>query len=351
MAAGFKLAILAVACALLLATPACHCRPSELRVGYYEDTCPEAESLVRSAVTDAVTGNDDGIGIGAGLIRLLFHDCFVQGCDASVLLDPTTSNPAPEKLGAPNAHSLRGFEAIDTAKAALELACPGVVSCADVLAFAARDASYILSVGNYNEPIEFAMPGGRLDGRRSMAEDTLHGSLPSASANVTELVDAFQTKGLGVEDLVVLSGAHSARCSFFSDAGGGVGIDPAFARSVRRRCSTPEQAPAPSPAAAAAGENDEERMMSLDAVTPGALDGQYYRNVVRRRVVLGSDAALMASPETARIVRASVGRNGRWEKKFGEAMVRMAAIGVKTKLGAAGRRGRGEVRTNCRVVN
>lgn len=64
----------------------------------------------------------------------------LQGCDASVLLD----NADSEKLGAPNANSLRGFEVLDAAKSALEAACPGVVSCADVIAYAARDAMEVV---------------------------------------------------------------------------------------------------------------------------------------------------------------------------------------------------------------
>jgi peroxidase len=64
---------------------------------------------------------------------------YMQGCDASVLLDDT-ANFTGEKNSFPNANSLRGFEVIDDIKKQLETLCPNVVSCADILAVAARDA-------------------------------------------------------------------------------------------------------------------------------------------------------------------------------------------------------------------
>ena len=70
MAASFKLAV-AVTWALVLATTACQ----GLEVGYYKKTCPRVEHVVRDEVKKFVYKN---AGIGAGLIRMLFHDCFVQ---------------------------------------------------------------------------------------------------------------------------------------------------------------------------------------------------------------------------------------------------------------------------------
>lgn len=102
------------------------------RVGFYRATCPRAESIVQSAVQSAIRNNP---AMAPGLLRMFFHDCFVNGCDASILLDGSSS----EKTAGPNS-LLRGFEVIDAAKTQLETACPGVVSCADILALAARDS-------------------------------------------------------------------------------------------------------------------------------------------------------------------------------------------------------------------
>jgi len=68
----------------------------------------------------------------------------MQGCDASILLDDT-STFIGEKNAKPNNNSLRGFEVIDQIKTAVEKVCPGMVSCADILAITARDSVVTVS--------------------------------------------------------------------------------------------------------------------------------------------------------------------------------------------------------------
>lgn len=67
-----------------------------------------------------------------------------QGCDASVLLDDTANFTGEQTAGA-NANSLRGMDVIDTIKSQVENVCPATVSCADILAVAARDSVVAVS--------------------------------------------------------------------------------------------------------------------------------------------------------------------------------------------------------------
>lgn len=77
---------------------------------------------------------------------------YEQGCDGSVLLNGSRS----EKTAIPN-QSLRGFQVIDGVKAVVEKACPGVVSCADILALVARDAvSLVIYAHEFNLYIKHA---------------------------------------------------------------------------------------------------------------------------------------------------------------------------------------------------
>ena len=74
------------------------------------------------------------------MIDLVSVLMIMQGCDASILLDSTSAFDS-EKNARPNNNSARGFEVIDRIKLEVDKACGRpVVSCADILAVAARDS-------------------------------------------------------------------------------------------------------------------------------------------------------------------------------------------------------------------
>ncbi|RCV09102.1 hypothetical protein SEVIR_1G386700v4 [Setaria viridis] len=295
-----------------------------LSLDLYDETCPEAEAAVTAAVRQAMAKDRT---VAAGLLRMHFHDCFVRGCDASVLLD-STANVTAEKDGPPNA-SLHAFYVIDNAKAAVEALCPGVVSCADILALAARDA-VALSGGP-----SWVVPVGRRDGRVSLASET-SSALPGPRASFDQLKQAFHARGLSTKDLVVLSGGHTlgfAHCSSFQDRirspNGGGGADPAlspsFAASLRRAC------PANNTARAAGS--------GLDA-TEAAFDNTYYRMLQTGRGLLGSDDALLTHPKTRAFVALYAASQEAFFRAFAKSMLRMGGLN-----------GGDEVRANCRRVN
>ena len=69
------------------------------------------------------------------MVMINHDEDFEQGCDGSILI----AGASAERNALANS-GLRGFEVIDDAKKQLEGSCPGIVSCADILALAARDA-------------------------------------------------------------------------------------------------------------------------------------------------------------------------------------------------------------------
>ncbi|KAF7841733.1 lignin-forming anionic peroxidase-like [Senna tora] len=112
---------------------------AQLSSTFYDNTCPTALSTIRNVIRKAVSKERR---LAASLIRLdHFHDCFVHSCDASILLDDSSAFES-EKTAGPNVNSVRGFNIIDQAKTKIEKICPGVVTCADILAVATRDASF-----------------------------------------------------------------------------------------------------------------------------------------------------------------------------------------------------------------
>ncbi|WVZ71330.1 hypothetical protein U9M48_019924 [Paspalum notatum var. saurae] len=323
------LALAVVVLALLPATAI----GAGLKVGFYNKSCPSAEALVQQAVAAAFKNNS---GIAAGLIRLHFHDCFVRGCDGSVLIDTTANNTA-EKDAAPNNPSLRGFEVIDAAKKAIEARCPKTVSCADIVAFAARDS--IALAGN----LKYSVPAGWRDGRISKASDATS-NLPSPLSNATELVGNFTRKNLTAEDMVVLSGAHTvgrSHCSSFTNRLYGFSnasdVDPAmssaYAALLRNICPANSSQFFPNTTTT-----------DMDLITPNVLDNKYYLGLTNNLGLFTSDQALLTTATLKKSVDDFVKNESKWKSKFAKTMVKMGNIQVLTGT-------QGEIRLNCRVIN
>jgi peroxidase len=78
------------------------------------------------------------------LVRTYVRDA--QGCDASILLDDVPGSFVGEKTAGPNANSVLGYDVINSINTAVEANCPGVVSCADIVALAARDGTVLVGI-------------------------------------------------------------------------------------------------------------------------------------------------------------------------------------------------------------
>ncbi|XP_017257599.2 peroxidase 44 [Daucus carota subsp. sativus] len=294
----------------------------DLRVGFYDATCPKAESIVRQVVENRFRTDPS---ITPALLRMHFHDCFVRGCDASILIDSTQANSA-EKEAVPN-QTVRGYELIDEAKKNLEVACPSTVSCADIITMATRDSVALAGGPNYT------VPTGRRDGLVSNEGDV---NLPSPRFTVPQALRSFSDKGLTLNDMVTLLGAHTvgfAHCSFFRSRLSSSGrpdptMDPALDATLSKLC----------------GPADSNPRAFLDQNTSLVFDNQYYHQVMLNRGVLHIDQQLSLDKSSAPMV-SNFAKNGAvFQQSFANAMVKMGSIQVVVGTD-------GEIRKNCRAFN
>ncbi|KAL3849261.1 hypothetical protein ACJIZ3_011143 [Penstemon smallii] len=300
-----------------------------LKINFYKKTCPSLESVVHATTARYISRVPS---FAAALLRMHFHDCFVRGCDGSVLISSTSNNTA-ERDSIPNL-SLRGFQVIDAVKSAVERQCPGQVSCADILALVARDAVSLINGPSWPVPL------GRRDGRVSNATEALFG-LPPPFFNATQLIAAFASKNLTVKDLVVLSGSHTigfSHCSTITTRlynFTGVGdsdpsMDPNYVAALKRKCSP----------------TDRTSIIQMDPGSSQSFDVNYYATVQKRRGLFQADAALLNNNETNAYVtkHSTSSATSSFFKDFAASMVKMGNIQVLT--GSAG-----EIRRICSAIN
>ncbi|MQM03827.1 hypothetical protein Taro_036616 [Colocasia esculenta] len=364
---GFSLTKILLVALLMLLCAMAQASGQTLDPYYYGGTCPMAESIVREVMQVEVARDPL---VAAQLLRLHFHDCFVLGCDASVLLDDG-GGVVSEKGAVANAGSLRGFDVIDRAKALLEVACPLTVSCADVIAIAARDAVLlvsflagliqllmILGFGDFVEDIEarrftmFCYRGGPNWEVHLGRRDSLKASLseanqmiPAPNFTLQMLIPNFESHGLNIIDLVALSGSHTmgrARCLSFRSRIYGQQVDEqppdyyrretVFRRILRSICPTSGRDAA---------------LIPLDTQTPAWFDNRYFHNLLRGEGLLESDDALVSEDDDGavrRLVHAYAADPELFFRDFVRSIVKMGSIGVLTG-------DQGEVRRNCRRPN
>ncbi|KAJ4826785.1 Peroxidase 20 [Turnera subulata] len=302
-----------------------------LVIDYYKETCPLAEEIIRYQVEAAVVKDPR---MAASLLRLHFHDCFVMGCDASVLLD-SDGDMISEKQAGPNVNSLRGFEVIDKIKYYLEEACPLTVSCADVLAIAARDA--VVSRGGPS----WKVPLGRKDSLKA-SFDGANQFIPAPNSSLETLIANFKQQGLSIGDLVALSGSHTmgkARCLSFRQRVHDVNTEEyydkykrytTFRRILRSICPR---------------SGKDFQLAPLDFNTPARFDNHYFLNILQGRGLLLSDNVLVSEDHEGEILKqvwAYASNQDLFFASFVESMINMGNI-----LGD----NEGEIRKNCRFVN
>ncbi|KAG8375376.1 hypothetical protein BUALT_Bualt10G0093600 [Buddleja alternifolia] len=323
---------------------------SSLSFDFYAGSCPSAEMMVKNTVRSAA---DMDPTIPGKLLRLFFHDCFIEviiyiyihiyivlfsysqhfclGCDASVLLQGNgteRSDPANRSLG--------GFSVIDSAKRVLEIFCPGTVSCADILALAARDAV------EYTGGPNIQIPTGRKDGRTSMAAN-VRPNIIDTSFTLDQMAKIFSDKGLSMDDLVTLSGAHTigaAHCNSFNDrfkldSNGNLtlidsSLDRQYAAQLTKMC----------PATA----NDDSVTVNNDPGTPLVFDNQYYKILLDHKGLFQSDSALLNDERTKnRVLQFSNDQDSFFES-WSVSFLKLSSIEVKTD-------DQGEIRQSCSISN
>ncbi|KAH7565238.1 hypothetical protein JRO89_XS09G0170300 [Xanthoceras sorbifolium] len=248
-----------------------------LELGFYRRSCPTAEMVVKEQMRTSMMNDPT---TAPAILRLAFHDCQVDGCDASILLG--NSNGLTTETMSKKNFGIHKLEVIDEIKSSLETICPETVSCADIIQLAAREAVY-LTGGPYMEVLT-----GRRDTISTFTERADY-QLPTADISVHRFIEIFHQKNISLEDGVALMGSHSLGISHCRNFKGRLWplpdptLSPPFARMLQSICMNPT----------AFAQND---------ATIFSFDNQYFIDIQYGRGLLRIDSEIARDPRTQQYV-------------------------------------------------
>ncbi|KAF8686577.1 hypothetical protein HU200_043581 [Digitaria exilis] len=276
-----------------------------LKVGYYNGKHGGVEPIVRDEVYKTLNVDRSK---GAALVRLFFHDCW--GCDASVLLNPSSKNPYPEKVAGSNI-GLRAFDVIDKIKARLEAVYPGVVSL--------RRHPRVRGPDGH---IDYAVPSGRLDSvvsRAKDADDTLPSSTGSSRPQEELRQQGLRRRGARRP---LRRALHRRRTLPFVQGPSTPKYQTALRNAAKNKSRT-----------VANDIRDESYSFKRDAgyytVVSGRkdyLNNTYYHNAMDNRVLFKSDWVLRTDAFALSKLKEYRDKPKEWDSDFADAMVKLGKL-------------------------
>lgn len=304
---------------------------SKLSLDYYNKTCPQFHQIMEQVTFKKQTTSPS---TAAGVLSLFFHDCMVDGCDGSILITSTAFNKAERDADINLPLPGDAFDLVTRAKTALEFQCPGVVSCADILATAARDLVTMVGGPRYNVRL------GRKDGVVSNASH-VEDNIVKPTMPLSQRISLFGSKGFSVQEMVALAGAHTiglSHCKDFSyrlfnfskTSQSDPTYNPKFAEALRKLCANYTKVP--------------EMSAYNDVMTPGKFDNMYYKNLQRGLGLLSLDQAMAVDKRTKPFVDLYATNETAFFLAFAHAMEKVSHYNIKTGK-------QGEVRHRCDQFN
>ncbi|VVA39642.1 PREDICTED: peroxidase [Prunus dulcis] len=292
---------------------------------FYESSCPNLNSIVRKHLKKVFK---EDIGQAAGLLRLHFHDCFVQGCDGSVLLEGSASGPSEQEAPPNLTLRAKAFQIINDLRELIHKKCGRVVSCSDITALAARDSVFLSGGPDYDVPL------GRKDGLNFATQNATLANLPPPSSNTSKLLTDLAKKNLDATDVVALSGGHTIGLSHCSSFTGRLyptqdpTMDKTFANDLKEICPA----------------EDTNATTVLDIRSPDTFDNKYYVDLMNRQGLFTSDQDLYTDKRTKDIVKSFAVNQTLFFEEFVKSMIKMGQLSVLTGS-------KGEIRADCSVRN